>query len=210
MLLIVGRKNLQNELLAYGLSQITGLECRVVPKPDTTGPAPNQGPDRATLILVDSTDTRPDEIPNILTAYAQHGDPPVPVALYNLEHGTANEAAAVGRGVKGFFYAQETLKLFLKGIRAVLEGQIWLPRDILVDAVMSRLTGRRSEARRHDELTPREKEVLSLLGQGAENAEIAKVLGIGRNTVRTHVHSVLRKLGVANRSQAALWAARHL
>jgi len=179
------------------------------PKPDAKGPAPNPDPDGCKLVLVDSTDTRTDEIPNILAAYAQHGDPPVPIALYNLEHGTANEAAAIRKGVRGFFYAQETLELFLKGIRAVLEGQIWLPRDILVDAVMSRLAGRRPEAHRHDELTPREVEVLSLLGQGAGNGEIAKVLGISRNTVRTHVHNVLRKLGVANRSQAALWAARH-
>jgi len=208
--LIVGQQNLHNELVAYGLHQITGLRCRLVPKPDEKGPEADSDQEHKTLVLVDFTDTRLNEIPGILSAYALIRDPPIPLALYNLEPGTGCEAAAVNKGVSGFFYIHETLELFLRGIRAVLDGQIWLPRGILVDAVMSRLTGRKTEPGRHDELTSREVEVLSLLSRGAGNEEIAGALGIGRNTVRTHLHSVFRKLGVANRAQAALWAAKHL
>jgi len=209
-ILIVGRQNLQNELLAYGLGQITGLECRLVPKPDAKLPASEERHECHAFVLVDSASIHPDEIPSILAAYAPRRDPPSPTALYNLEPGNGIEAAAVNSGVRGFFYAHETLELFLKGIRAVLDGQIWLPRDVLVDAVMSRLKGPKPEAARHDKLTSREVRVLSCLGQGAGNEEIAKALGIGRNTVRTHLHNVFRKLGVVNRSQAALWAAKHL
>lgn len=58
-------------------------------------------------------------------------------------------------------------------------------------------------------LTDQEQEVLRLLAQALDNQEIAKALVISENTVKSHVSSVLAKLGVANRTQAALWALRH-
>ena len=58
-------------------------------------------------------------------------------------------------------------------------------------------------------LTPREREVLALLGQGLTNRLIARELGLSEKTVKTHVGNVLAKLGVADRTQAALYAVRH-
>jgi LuxR family transcriptional regulator, maltose regulon positive regulatory protein len=58
-------------------------------------------------------------------------------------------------------------------------------------------------------LTTREYEILRLIAQGYENKEIAKMLGIVTGTVDFHVHSILRKLGVANRAQAVA-VATHL
>ena len=58
------------------------------------------------------------------------------------------------------------------------------------------------------ELTPREREVLALIGRGYANKRIALELGIAEKTVKTHVGHVLAKLGVADRTQAALIAAR--
>ena len=57
-------------------------------------------------------------------------------------------------------------------------------------------------------LTPREREILVLVAQGKSNREIAKALTISERTARTHVSSVLTKLGLASRTQAALWAVR--
>jgi two-component system, NarL family, response regulator LiaR len=58
------------------------------------------------------------------------------------------------------------------------------------------------------ELTPRERDVLALLGRGYANKRIALELGIAEKTVKTHVGHVLAKLGVADRTQAALLAVR--
>ena len=57
-------------------------------------------------------------------------------------------------------------------------------------------------------LTPRERDVLQWLARGQSNADIARSLGVGRGTVKNHVEHVLRKLGLASRTQVALWADR--
>jgi DNA-binding NarL/FixJ family response regulator len=55
-------------------------------------------------------------------------------------------------------------------------------------------------------LTPRELDVVALVGEGRANKEIARQLGIGERTARTHVSNVLHKLGLTSRTQLALWA----
>ncbi len=59
-----------------------------------------------------------------------------------------------------------------------------------------------------DPLTPREREVLALIGRGMANKVIARELGLAEKTVKAHVSSILAKLGVADRTQAALYAVR--
>jgi NarL family two-component system response regulator LiaR len=66
-----------------------------------------------------------------------------------------------------------------------------------------------SEKLPHHELTPRELEVLILIAQGKTNQEIADELFIGIKTVKTHVSNVLSKLGVEDRTRAAIYAHRH-
>jgi DNA-binding NarL/FixJ family response regulator len=58
------------------------------------------------------------------------------------------------------------------------------------------------------ELTDREREILRLVAAGKPNKEIAAELVISEHTARTHVSNILRKLGLASRTQAALWAVR--
>ncbi len=60
----------------------------------------------------------------------------------------------------------------------------------------------------HEDLTERESQVLELVARGEANKQIARAMGIGERTVKTHVSAVLRKLGVRSRTQAALYAAR--
>jgi two-component system NarL family response regulator len=74
--------------------------------------------------------------------------------------------------------------------------------------VSSHARERLAERRRWPDLTPREREVLTLLAEGRCNATIAAVLDITHGTVKLHVRSILAKLGVEDRSQAALVALR--
>jgi two-component system, NarL family, response regulator LiaR len=59
-----------------------------------------------------------------------------------------------------------------------------------------------------EELTERELDVLRLLANGADNSEIAETLFLSTTTVKRHVTSIVAKLGVSNRVQAAIWAVR--
>lgn len=59
-------------------------------------------------------------------------------------------------------------------------------------------------------ITPREMEILAMVAVGAKNEEIADKLGISPHTVKTHVYNMCKKIGVPNRLQAALWAAKNL
>jgi DNA-binding NarL/FixJ family response regulator len=61
-----------------------------------------------------------------------------------------------------------------------------------------------------DRLTAREREVLDLVGQGLANKQIARRLGIAERTVKAHLTSVFQAIGVADRTQAALWAQKNL
>ena len=72
------------------------------------------------------------------------------------------------------------------------------------------LLQRRAERRTGEELTPRELEVLALVGKGLANKQISRRLGISEKTVKAHLSSVFQRIGVSDRTSAALWAARHL
>jgi two-component system, NarL family, response regulator LiaR len=83
--------------------------------------------------------------------------------------------------------------------------------EALIDpAVAARLVDALADDDNRDEqpLTAREQEVLDLVARGYANKRIARELGIAEKTVKTHVGHVLAKLGVADRTQAALYAAR--
>jgi DNA-binding NarL/FixJ family response regulator len=86
--------------------------------------------------------------------------------------------------------------------------------SVLGPAVAPRVLDRATSARpalddRLAELTPRERDVLGLLGQGMSNRQIADSLYVAEKTVKTHMSSILTKLRVHDRTQAALFAARH-
>jgi DNA-binding NarL/FixJ family response regulator len=85
---------------------------------------------------------------------------------------------------------------------------------VLGPAVASRVLDHATSARPPDddrlaELTPREREVLTLLGHGMSNRQIAEALYVAEKTVKTHMSSILTKLRVTDRTQAALYAVRH-
>jgi DNA-binding NarL/FixJ family response regulator len=72
------------------------------------------------------------------------------------------------------------------------------------------LLQRRAQGRPVEDLTPRERQVLELLGQGLANKQISRKLNIKEKTVKAHLTSVFQRIGVSDRTAAALWASRNL
>ena len=115
--------------------------------------------------------------------------------------------SALEAGASGYLLKDAEADEVAQAIRAAYNGEVHL------DPAVSRLLAQRMRARKDadpvEPLTGREKEVLSQLAKGAANKEIAYELGITERTARTHVSNILGKLGLASRTQAALYAVEH-
>jgi DNA-binding NarL/FixJ family response regulator len=89
-------------------------------------------------------------------------------------------------------------------VRAAHRGEVHLDAAVARELTRSLTAPPRASAA----LSPREHEILILVAEGKSNREIARALVISERTARTHVSNVLTKLGLASRTQAALWAVR--
>ena len=97
----------------------------------------------------------------------------------------------------------------------ILNGELWVSRDVLSKYVLEDRDyypsyDMKSIKRAEQKLTKREQEILAMVSVGARNDEIADSLCISRHTVKTHLYNVFKKIHVADRLQAALWAAKEL
>ena len=113
---------------------------------------------------------------------------------------------AIQAGAAGYLLKDVQPRELARAVRAAHAGEALLDPGVaarVVEAVAQR-PGEDPDER----LTAREREVLELLGRGLPNKLIARELGVAEKTVKTHVSNVLAKLGVADRTQAALYAAR--
>ncbi len=114
--------------------------------------------------------------------------------------------AAFEAGASGYLTKGSPLSELIQATRAIYDGETLVPPKML-GTLIARLTRRRAEQdealRRASRLTRREKEVLALLAEGADNDGIAQVLVISPQTARTHIQNVLGKLGVHSRLEAA-------
>ena len=109
---------------------------------------------------------------------------------------------ALRAGAQGYLLKDASTDELLAAIRSIHEGQ-----TLLAPAVAARLVAGVS-AGGPEPLTPRELEVLTLIGQGRSNNEIAAMLGIAPRTTKVHVQNILGKLGATNRTEAVSIAVR--
>jgi DNA-binding NarL/FixJ family response regulator len=114
---------------------------------------------------------------------------------------------AMRAGASGFLYKDVDPNALVQAVRAVHGGQVLLAPEA-AEAMLAGANGSPS-ATGPVPLTEREREVLALIAAGRSNREIARSLSVAEKTVKTHVSNVLMKLGVQDRTQAALYAVRH-
>lgn len=115
---------------------------------------------------------------------------------------------AIRAGARGYVSKEVDPSALAAAIRAVAAGHVLLGPEVAA-TLLSADAGQSADNGRDPQLTAREREVLDLIARGRSNREIARTLAVSEKTVKTHVSSVLMKLGVADRTQAALWAVRH-
>jgi len=133
--------------------------------------------------------------------------PTVPVLMFSAYDNPTYIARAVALGAAGYLVKTATKEEILSAIRRTAAGEsIWTREEL------RRVTGALSTPRATIDLeiplTRRESEVLKQLALGLSNKEIAQALSISYETVKEHVQHILRKVGVSDRTQAAVWAVR--
>tara|TARA_B100000686_G_scaffold320094_1_gene371416 strand:+ start:321 stop:953 length:633 start_codon:yes stop_codon:yes gene_type:complete len=133
--------------------------------------------------------------------------PEIPVLLLSTYDNPTYIARAVALGAAGYLLKGRDREQLLEAIRKAATGQDVWTRDEL-----RRVTGALATPRLNADvevpLTQRESEVLRQLALGLTNKEIAQALSISYETVKEHVQHILRKVGVSDRTQVAVWAVR--
>jgi DNA-binding NarL/FixJ family response regulator len=110
----------------------------------------------------------------------------------------------VRAGAAGYLYKDVDPQALVQAIRAVHDGHVLLAPEA-ADAMLAADQGEKATT----PLTEREGEVLLQIARGRSNREIARALVVSEKTVKTHVSNILMKLGLQDRTQAALYAVRH-
>lgn len=118
-------------------------------------------------------------------------------------------ARAVAGGAAGYLLKGMEQDDLLAALRAVADGETLLRAQDLVRSLRGVSAAAADAPELIEPLTERELEVLRLLSTGLNNREIAAVLVVAESTAKTHVEHIIRKLGVSDRVQAAVWAARN-
>jgi len=171
--------------------------------------------------LLQTVETRPDVV--LLDIHMPSGDgmwatteitrevPTARVLVLTVSTDDEHLKESLRRGAAGYLLKTSAADSLFQAIREVARGESTVPGTMAGRILASLgLHQRERGAGREAGLSSREQEVLRLLSRGATNRQIAEGLEISENTVKAHLKSVLRKLGVTNRVEAAGWALRHL
>ncbi|MDQ6616682.1 MAG: response regulator transcription factor [Actinomycetota bacterium] len=130
--------------------------------------------------------------------------PDLPVVILTSFSERERILEAIDAGAVGYLLKDAEPDELLRGIRSAAQGES--PFSPKAAKALLALGAQRKAA---EDLTPRERQVLGALCTGLANKQIARQLGISEKTVKSHLTNVFTRIGVQDRTQAALWAQRH-
>ena len=136
--------------------------------------------------------------------------PTMAVMMLTVSEDSDNLAECMKTGARGYLLKNIDADFLLQSIRRAIEGDSVLSPEMtskLIARLRSPLTDSGNPGL--DSLTPRERETLVCLSRGISNKEIARELDLAESTVKVHVQSILRKLNLHSRVQAAVYAVEH-
>jgi DNA-binding CsgD family transcriptional regulator len=208
---IVGAMKMQNSMMAAYLTQATGMKCEAVEDASRIPDRENGRRGEKRLILWDCMGM---DLETCVSGLSKNGSGNLGrdlLGLFNLHRGEGIEEESLVHGVRGVFYQGDSIDQFMKGIQAIFDGELWLPRKIMTHYILNNhrqpFPSDEHESRL---LSLREKEILAKLAEGATNEDIGDKLCISRYTVKTHLYNIFKKINASSRFQAALWAAKNL
>jgi DNA-binding NarL/FixJ family response regulator len=181
------------------LSRFDGIEC-VGTAANGEGALPVVSALQPDVVLMDLSMPVMDGVEATGQIIREHPD--VRVVVLTTFSDRSRVLRAVDAGASGYLLKDASPDQIAEAIRAAARGEA--PVDPRAAAALLR----RGEERPADKLTPREREVIDLVGAGLANKQIARRLGISEKTVKTHLTKAFQVIGVTDRVQAALWVER--
>ena len=154
----------------------------------------------ADLLLLDLAMPGTSGLSGLALLRAEH--PSVPIAIVSASEDSQIIARALDLGASGFIPKSAGFDEIRTAIVRLLSGDVWLPGDVSLDAPGDPEVA--DLIARVKTLTPQQTRVLSMLGRGLLNKQIAYELGVSEPTIKAHVSAVLLKLGVDSRTQAVI------
>jgi DNA-binding NarL/FixJ family response regulator len=131
--------------------------------------------------------------------------PDLKIVMLGVQDNTTYMARAASAGVQDYLFEGSTGRQILDTIRNVAAGKPPSP-STSYGKILASMKDRSSNSA--VDLTPREFQVLRHIGYGLSNDEIARSMGISIETIKEHVQNILRKMGVQDRTQAAVWVVK--
>ncbi|MEF1312011.1 LuxR C-terminal-related transcriptional regulator [Vibrio mytili] len=123
---------------------------------------------------------------------------------------TTDELLSFGQ-LKGVFYQDDSAEQIAEGLKGIVNGQNWLPRNVTSQLLhYYRNVINTHTAPATVDLTIRELQVLRCLQAGASNSQMAEELFVSEFTIKSHLYQIFKKLSVKNRVQAIAWADQNL
>ncbi|MEY1663143.1 LuxR C-terminal-related transcriptional regulator [Isoalcanivorax beigongshangi] len=205
---VTGGQQLQNSLLTEFLSKqdVHAISIRNIQ--DLT-PAHLAQAEQA-LVLVDYNTVDINDTISHLLSIDPTVDADLFIAVFNVDdEGSLSRLAGLPM-VNGGFLHDCPQDLLLRGIRAMFEGELWLPRKVLQQYLMRSRAFNKTFSRSEVALTEREVEVLKVMATGAKNSDIAETLNLSPHTIKTHIYNIFKKINASNRLQAVNWAQENL
>lgn len=140
----------------------------------------------------------------------RNGAPTVPIIVLSMSEDPQHMRECLKSGANGYIPKSSRNTILYYAIKLVMEGGVYVPPEMLdvADGTANNQTGGNLTSA-DSGLTDRQTQVLTLMAQGRTNKEIARLLDISDNTVKTHTTTIFRQLGVNNRTQAVNHALLH-
>lgn len=206
---IISEHMLYSEALSNVLESKAGVRCRCVksfediPESAINGSQPE-------FFLFDLLGQGFEEfLAEFLTSAEKIADSQL-VVMYNVRPGVGIEESCMNHGLRGIFYENDNLSVFLKGICAIYSGELWFSRGAMTKFILEDKDSGIVSMKVRSILTHREIEIISLVAVGCRNEEVAEKLCVSPHTIKTHLYNIYKKINVTNRLQATLWAANNL
>lgn len=209
---IIGKNGINSELLCHFLDNSSDVSFKCTMHNSFDSLPIKKGGSAKGLVLCNCADAHEHDEPNVCGRHISAAPEDFSWACINVPHDQKIAENAINNGVNGIFHEDDSLETLKKGIKAILNGELWFSRDNLSTALsglVERNTIRDFPESAKTYLTRREKEILKLIALGKTNEEIADALHISTLTVKTHVSNIYRKIKVPNRIQAIFWVTKN-